>query len=506
VTRNEVGPFDGGIRVDNTSGVPVGGPDPDAANTVPGSIEGIWLEDASNVPVQNNIVLNSVQGGVQLDGTSTGNFILDNDISGSPDGILLWGVSGNTISGNIISDCVPNASVSESNGIYLDASSGNFILGNIISGVRYGDYAGGWGIALDSTDGPSNHNTVTGNEISDSDVGIYVSGSTAMIQNNDLNDNTIGLLIQDGAIVDAGGGTLGSTGGNNFSGYTALALATAYSGAIVDLNSDPGVGPHGWPSDAWALNNNFYSTAPSDIEKVIYHDFDDANLGFVNYATLLNVTISNQNAVSINENEWVSFDVSFTNDPQDHTLILVWNDGNTDAVYLEAGDFSYHASHQYLDDGSYPGNGTAFDLYSIVVTFQESLSGGDSASTYTSVTVNNVAPSLVSVTGSTIDENGTATVTATISDPGTKDVFRVVVAYQDGTPVDTINGLGLSNASGTVGGTTYTWVASTRSLTLRHQYLDDGLAPGNGTPSDTAAISVTVNDDDTGIAVADTRT
>ena len=35
------------------------------------------------------------------------------------------------------------------------------------------------------------------------------------------------------------------------------------------------------------------------------------------------------------------------------------------------------------------------------------------------------------------------------------------------------------------------------SFSVQHQYLDDGLAPGNGTTSDISTIGVTVADDDT---------
>jgi parallel beta-helix repeat protein len=515
VTRNTVGPFDGGIRVDNTSGVTVGGTDPDYANTVTGSIEGIWLYSANDCTVQNNIVNDSVQGGVQLDGTSTGNFILDNDISGSPDGILLWGVSGNTISGNIISDCVPNVYVSESNGIYLDASSGNFISGNIISGVRYGDHAGGWGIALDSPDGPSSNNTVTGNEISDSDVGIYVSGSTdtiggtgniltgndiglqivggssvtvldnsitgnttgievdastAMIQNNDLNGNAIGLLIQGGAIVDAGGRPLGSTGGNNFSGYTAL--ATAHSGAIVDLNSDPVVGPHGWPSDAWALNNNFYSTAPSDIETVIYHDFDDSALGFVNYATLDNLDYY-LSSDKIDEGQSTHLIGSFTNDPQVHTLNITWGDGSPlQTIQLDKGVFDFDVEHTYLDNPS--GGATKF---TITFTFTDS-SGGSLSGGPTDVEVDNVTPTTPSLrlSATKINENQTTTLSGGFTDPGTLDTHTVSIDWGDGSDIQTVDlGAGVLSFSG-----------------IGHQYLDNLV----GYPTGSYTISVTVTDKD----------
>src|SRR5205085_1463627 len=61
---------------------------------------------------------------------------------------------------------------------------------------------------------------------------------------------------------------------------------------------------------------------------------------------------------------------------------------------------------------------------------------------------------------------------------------------------DTISGLtAASNASGTVGGTSYTWTASTRALSMSHQYLDDN---PTGTSSDVYSVALSVSDDDLG--------
>ena len=60
----------------------------------------------------------------------------------------------------------------------------------------------------------------------------------------------------------------------------------------------------------------------------------------------------------------------------------------------------------------------------------------------------------------------------TINDPGALDVFQVDVNWKDG-PADTITGLGMSNTSGTVGGTDYQWDAQSRQLTVTHLYRDD---------------------------------
>jgi Ca2+-binding RTX toxin-like protein len=154
-------------------------------------------------------------------------------------------------------------------------------------------------------------------------------------------------------------------------------------------------------------------------------------------------------------------------------------------------------THQYLDDNP---TGTASDNYTVSLSVTDDDTG--TSSTSTSVIANNVAPLLVSVSGSTINENDVATVLATISDPGTLDTFSVTVNWGlgEGSP-DTITGLGGTNLSGTVGGTSYIWTASTRLLSLTHQYLDDN---PTGTASDNYTVSLSVTDDDTGTSSTST--
>src|SRR4029079_17832651 len=136
---------------------------------------------------------------------------------------------------------------------------------------------------------------------------------------------------------------------------------------------------------------------------------------------------------------------------------------------------------------------TSSDIYSVALTVSDDDSG--TSSTSASVTVNNDAPLLINVAGSTITENGTATVTTNIDDDGTQDVWSVTVNWEGG-PTDTISGLtAAANASGTVGGTTYTWTAATSALSMSHQYLDDNPSV---TSSDIYSVALTVSDDDSG--------
>lgn len=80
----------------------------------------------------------------------------------------------------------------------------------------------------------------------------------------------------------------------------------------------------------------------------------------------------------------------------------------------------------------------------------------------TAVTVNNVAPTLVLDPVTAIDENGVATLTGTISDPGTSDTFTLEINWGDTLSPNNVE--------------SYTFGASpigTQSFSLTHQYLDD---------------------------------
>ncbi|MFO0789411.1 MAG: PKD domain-containing protein [Pirellulales bacterium] len=112
----------------------------------------------------------------------------------------------------------------------------------------------------------------------------------------------------------------------------------------------------------------------------------------------------------------------------------------------------------------------------------------------TTIHVGNAAPTLTNITGDTIDEHETATISATIVDPSATDTFEVDVDWLDGSAAS-ITGLGAADSSGTVGNTAYEWTAATRHLELSHQYLDDGPSTA---PSDTYNVSLVVRDNDLG--------
>lgn len=110
------------------------------------------------------------------------------------------------------------------------------------------------------------------------------------------------------------------------------------------------------------------------------------------------------------------------------------------------------------------------------VTDNDSLTNIDQAT----VTVSNVAPTLTA-TGTVVDENGVATVSGTIADPGSRDTFGLTIDWGDGAPVS------------------FSRPAGATSFSVSHQYLDDD---PTGTPNDIYAIAVNVTDDDGGTGTA----
>lgn len=180
------------------------------------------------------------------------------------------------------------------------------------------------------------------------------------------------------------------------------------------------------------------------------------------------------------------------------------------SLELATGEVGFEvAGHQYLDDGLALGNGTPSDMSTIVVTVSDDdLDGGGGT---VDVVVNNVVPQSVTLSGLTsINENDSYTLSGSFTDPGLLDEHDVFVDWDDPNDANDstfelrdTNSLGLGD---TFNSSTDSAVLEITSLDLAtgevgfevagRQYLDDGLAPGNGFPSDTSTIVVTVTDDD----------
>jgi hypothetical protein len=167
-----------------------------------------------------------------------------------------------------------------------------------------------------------------------------------------------------------------------------------------------------------------------------------------------------------NEGSAVTFSGSGSTD--DDTLRYRWDfdgDGDWDTSWST----SSSASNTWYDNYNY-------DVY--LEVFDDRLRDMD----VTTVTINNVAPT-VTASGSTIDENGVATVSGTITDPGTLDTFSVVIDWGEGTPES------------------FSYPAGSTTFSETHTYLDDN---PTSTLYDIYTIGVTVTDDDGGVGTAGT--
>jgi hypothetical protein len=168
-----------------------------------------------------------------------------------------------------------------------------------------------------------------------------------------------------------------------------------------------------------------------------------------------------------------------------------------------------------LDDGGAPGNGLESDTLTISATVFDD--DTQSATTSRLINVSNVAPTVALNPVGGVSENSTATLTGSFTDVGVLDAHTVTVNWGDLNEGDsstflvpaiqTPAGASTFPVGSTFNSTTDNAVLTITSIdtttgqvgfSVAHKYLDDGLAPGNSTESDSIAISAIVADDDSG--------
>ncbi len=232
------------------------------------------------------------------------------------------------------------------------------------------------------------------------------------------------------------------------------------------------------------------SGTSSDVFSINVRVIDDDG-GFAAGSTAVtvnNVAPSNLQIAppaAISENGIASLDLTF-DDPgtlDEHAVEVDWGDGSAIETFTVApGSQFFSTTHQYLDDNP---SGTSSDVYVIKVKVRDD-DGGEVAG-QTGVTVNNVAPSDVTIDPiATINENDFAVLNLAFTDPGTQDVHMVEVDWGDGSAAELLP-----------------VAAGARSFTAMHQYKDDN---PTGTPSDSYTATVRVRDDDGGVSAPATAT
>ncbi len=157
--------------------------------------------------------------------------------------------------------------------------------------------------------------------------------------------------------------------------------------------------------------------------------------------------------------------------------------------------------HRYLDDNP---TSTSTDPYTITVDVSDNDGGSLAEPATIDVTVNNVAPAAgLSLSSTTISENGSTTLTGTITDPGTLDTFTLNLNWGDPLSPGNAQTFALGTTTLTVAEDGINWNPATRVYSLPHQYLDDN---PTGTVSDEYTITATVSDDDAGTSEQATAT
>lgn len=168
------------------------------------------------------------------------------------------------------------------------------------------------------------------------------------------------------------------------------------------------------------------------------------------------------------ENSPIGFDASGSTDPDGDALQYRW-DFDGDGTFDTALSSTPTASHTFPDD--FVGTATV-EVSDGVVT----------SSATASVTVMNVDP-VVTATAIDVNENGTTTLSGSITDPGPLDTFTLTVNWGEGTPES------------------FTYPAGTTAYSVTHQYLDDN---PTATAVDVYMIAVGIEDDDSGTGSAST--
>jgi hypothetical protein len=210
-------------------------------------------------------------------------------------------------------------------------------------------------------------------------------------------------------------------------------------------------------------------------------DLVDEDGTFLNRANALSVAVLNvaptiaiSGAASVNEGSSYSLNLGAVTDPGSDSVgsyIVHWGDGSPNSTFSSNGV----KTHTYVDG---PNN------YAITVDLVDGDGTYINRANALSVAVLNVAPIILTLGATSVNENGTVTLSGTYSDTGTQDTHTLTINWGEG-PV------------------TVPLPVSGGSFSFTHQYLDDN---PTGSANDIYTIGVTLTDDDTGAVTGSTTT
>ncbi len=323
----------------------------------------------------------------------------------------------------------------------------------------------------------SNDDYTIGVTVTDDDIGRDVASTTVIVNNVAPVIETVNAPVID----EDGTATITGTFTDVGKLDTHSVVISWGDGTTSDATVDP-------TSLTFTASYQYLDDKPTDTASDVYEigvTLTDDDFGTATANT--SVTVNNLNPVivsvsvnEIDENGTATINGSFTDvgTLDTHTVVIDWGDGTTSNATVDPIARTFTADHQYVDDN--PSN-TTQDTYLVNATVTDDDAG--EATTDTTVTVNNIAPIIQSVSAPVIDEDGIAKITGNFTDVGTLDTHTVEISWGDGT-----------TSSAVVD-------AATRTFTADHVYLDDNLT---GTTGDVYDVSVVVTDDDTGVDTAST--
>ena len=329
---------------------------------------------------------------------------------------------------------------------------------------------------LDNPSGSPAGSYTIGLDVTDKDSGTSHSSTTVAVSNITPTWSLLALTtslegtpssvpaVLSGTIADAGsldGHAVSVNWGDGSSAttFTISAGTLSFSGVTHSYadNRVPGSGQPGSPS------SGTYSVS------VTVTDTDGANSTSSVTAHVNNVppSLSNLAVVPFSSSESSIHEASAAKltgtisdvSSQDSFVMKVnWGEGSLipQTQYFGAGTTDFYVAHTFADNGSF--------TVTVNLRDDDMLSPEINAVTATvTASVGNVAPTLSDLSASTINENGTTTLTGYIDDPGTKDTFLLSVNWGDSRSPNNVQ----ENIPYPVNAT------GRQAFTLTHQYLDN---------------------------------
>lgn len=232
-----------------------------SGNSLVNNQAGIFILEGSHNNVDNNTISGNAnsQAGIMIKDDiasahpARNHTIQNNSITSCWAGIWSSYCNQNTYTHNTISGCTGN-------GIYFWDTDNNTVDHNTISNIAFTN--GGWGIALDGGDMTGSlgcdNNTLSYNDITTSDAGIWIGNSSDnnQVSYNNLYDNHYGLQV--GVYTDGGGSGIAPTGvvaaNNTISGNTLIGIDNKTAVQV-------------------SATNNYWGTCPSVAGPVTYFPY-----------------------------------------------------------------------------------------------------------------------------------------------------------------------------------------------------------------------------------------